>query len=74
MDHASSASRWLRPWRPAQSRAEIEHDAADLGTCFGLDMSLDDPALPAAPALHPARAPWWARWSGAQRTPDAGAD
>jgi hypothetical protein len=73
MDQASSAPRWFRPWRPAQSRAEIEHDAADLGTCFGLDMSLDEPvAAPAAGA--PARAPWWAPWSAGARRADAAGD
>lgn len=38
-------------------------DAADMGTCFGLDMALDDP-LPPAPKTPPvahAAPHWWHR-------------
>jgi hypothetical protein len=35
-------------------------DAADMGTCFGLDMSLEEPAAPPTPPEVPtfSRA-WW---------------
>ena len=45
-------------------RRADDPDAADMGTCFGLDMSLDDtpPATPAAEA--PAAPSWWQRLAG----------
>ncbi len=51
--------RWFSHWRVAQRPAAI--DAADLGTCFGLDVSLDEvPEAPASP--RPARPGWLQRW------------
>lgn len=39
--------------------APVPDDPADMGTCFGLEMSLRpfEPAPPAPPASH-----WWQRW------------
>ena len=36
-------------WQHVLARpAAAEHDAADMGTCFGLEMSLGEPAPPCA--------------------------
>jgi hypothetical protein len=72
MADANNASRWLRPWRPAQPHKVVEHDAADLGTCFGLDLSLEQAAPGAAAAPH--RSPWWAPWSSERPAAVPGAD
>jgi hypothetical protein len=56
-DHPSQ--RWFASWRLA--RQPVSVDAADYGTAFGLDMSLDDdpPEAPPAPAVD--RRPGWVR-------------
>jgi hypothetical protein len=44
---------WWQPWRHADgSVATGEPDLADLGTAFGLDASLADPAEGADPAVR----------------------
>jgi hypothetical protein len=43
-------------------------DPADMGTCFGLEMTLDQPNVDAPPHDTPAR-PWWQRL--ARRRPAA---
>ncbi|HLL11768.1 MAG TPA: hypothetical protein VK570_11960 [Rubrivivax sp.] len=52
---AATPTRWFSGWRIA-ARAP-QSDPADLGTAFGLDMSLDpdwgEPQAPAAPAARP---------------------
>jgi hypothetical protein len=68
MDSTDNGSRWLRPFRPARPHTPVELDAADLGTCFGLEMSLDQPPVAEVPVAA-RRAPWWAPWS--QRGPAA---
>jgi hypothetical protein len=73
MADAENASRWLRPWRPAQPQKVVEHDAADLGTCFGLDMSLEQ-AVPHETAATPHRTPWWAPWSNSRPAATGGSD
>jgi hypothetical protein len=54
MSHVSKSPGLFKRWlaRPV----EIDQDAADLGTCIGLEISLDQPpepleALPGAPGL-----------------------
>jgi hypothetical protein len=69
MDSTDNSRRWFQPFRPAREHVAVEHDAADLGTCFGLDMSLESPE-PAAVATA-ARAPWWAPWSQRGAAPGA---
>ncbi len=53
MSKAETNSRWYAPWR--QARAADEDDAADMGTAFGLDLSIaSEFPLPAeAPAAAP---------------------
>jgi hypothetical protein len=52
---AATSNRWFSSWRLA-ARAP-EYDPADLGTAFGLDMSLDpdwgETQPPAAPVTRP---------------------
>lgn len=50
--------RWFAPWR---ARHPASVDAADHGTAFGLDMSLDDDPPEAAPAPVLDRRPGWVR-------------
>jgi hypothetical protein len=38
MNKPGSPSRWYQPWRSADARKPV--DPADLGTCFGLELSL----------------------------------
>lgn len=55
--------RWFASWRVTGRLPQI--DPADLGTAFGLDMSLDpDWTVPAAPV---SRTPGWVRRLTARR-------
>jgi hypothetical protein len=69
MNTPDQASRWLRPFRPARPHTVVEHDAADLGTCFGLEMSLDQPPAAAETTAATRRAPWWAPWAQRDSAP-----
>jgi hypothetical protein len=73
MSKAESNSRWYAPWRQASS-GEFD-DAADLGTAFGLDLSV------ASEFAHSAEAPlertpaapregWIKRWTQRGRSSD----
>lgn len=66
MSKTATPARWFSAWRPATR--VVQDDPADLGTAFGLDMSLDD-AVP-APAAVPAerRSTGWAQRLGWRRT------
>ena len=58
MTKAATPHRWFSGWRQAQPAADT--DAADLGTAFGLDLSLNQiyqEPQPAAPAVS--RQPAW---------------
>jgi hypothetical protein len=48
--------------RRSPRRGAVEPDPADMGTCFGLEMTLDDPVPPAV-AAQPANMSrhWWQR-------------
>jgi hypothetical protein len=51
----------LRSFLRSRSRpAPAVLDPADMGTCFGLDMTLDQPPLESAPLATTVR-PWWQR-------------
>jgi hypothetical protein len=46
-------------------RATPVDDPADMGTCFGLDLSLDDvPSPTPGPADPPVSTGWWRRLAG----------
>ena len=57
---------WYAPWRSAAAPAESE-DAADLGTAFGLDLSLDPLADPRDETEAPRRDDRWIQHPGARR-------
>ena len=71
MSNAASTPRWYTPWRAA-APGEAALDAADLGTAFGLDMSIDtflpDEPVRRAKAMPAARASWVARLSLRRKT------
>ncbi len=60
MTTAATPLRSLFTARPR--RAPVAVDPADMGTCFGLEMTLDEPAT-AAPAPAPVQRSWWQRFS-----------
>ncbi|MBC7939671.1 MAG: hypothetical protein H7Z19_07895 [Chitinophagaceae bacterium] len=72
MKKASPPPRWFSTWRATRA---LQHDPADLGTAFGLDLSLrlygnndDTPACDPRPAK---RSPGWVqRWAD-RRKPGA---
>jgi hypothetical protein len=66
MSKAVNPQRWFAAWRGNASQAQ--QDPADLGTAFGLDMSLVDTVqeLPPAP---PERRPPWVQRLGWRRKP-----
>lgn len=53
---------WRRRARPVEQSAALI-DPADMGTCYGLEMSLRAPnAMPEAPRARPGEGPaWWER-------------
>lgn len=68
MNTANATFRFLK-----FGRAQPAHpadDAADMGTCFGLEMSFDDPAPQADLTEPPAPSAWWRRLANRRRTQD----
>jgi hypothetical protein len=66
MAKPETTSRWFSNWR--MPTAVPEHDPADLGTAFGLDLSLEDERpQPAAPVAPVARQPGWMSRLAARR-------
>jgi len=59
MNKATPPPPWYTPWR---AKAKDADDPADLGTCFGLDMSLDDEPR-ADDAGGSAKVGWVQRWT-----------
>lgn len=57
MAKAASHTRWFSGWRSPP--AVPETDPADLGTAFGLELSLDDTPREPAPHVPAARPPGW---------------
>ncbi len=59
----NTATTPLRSLFSARSRrAPAAVDPADMGTCFGLEMTLDEPAT-TAPTPAPVQRSWWQRFS-----------
>jgi len=68
MSKAAPSQRWFSGWRAERRPAPV--DPADLGTAWGLDMSMvDSGAEP--PALPSPRRRGWAQRLGLQRKPAA---
>jgi hypothetical protein len=64
MNKPPTEPRWYQPWRRAEAR--VAEDPADLGTCFGLEVSLSAQAAPAR-AAAPAQRVGWVRRLTARR-------
>lgn len=67
MKKAASPARWYHAWQPR--RTEVGDDAADMGTAFGLDMSIPDD-IPETTSVTPAarREPgFMARWNNRRK-------
>jgi len=69
MKKAESPARWYHPWQ--SQRVKDDDDAADMGTAFGLDMSISDEAADAAAAARTATATrelgFMARWNNRRK-------
>jgi hypothetical protein len=59
--------RWYQPWRQAEARAH--DDPADLGTCFGLEVSLSAEPAPRKAATPGRRLGWMQRLAARRRAP-----
>ena len=66
MNKAEQSNRWFSAWR--SSPRPQETDPADMGTAFGLDLSLNllHPETPPEPAVRPAS---WVSWLAPRRKP-----
>lgn len=70
MDKTAPTHRWFSAWRAAQPQAQ---DPADLGTAFGLDLSLNElvhePTPPSTPATGAAHRGWMSRFTSRRKRP-----
>ncbi len=64
MTQPSKPQRWFSAWR--SSEPARYDDPADLGTAFGLDLSMED-SVAEAPAGEPQAQPGWAQRLGLRR-------
>jgi hypothetical protein len=69
MNKAAPSQRWFAAWRA--SERQPQDDPADLGTAFGLDMSLNELVHEPASPPPPAPRPGWMRRLAAGRKPSA---
>lgn len=65
MNKADSSPRWYAPWRQGEKR--LADDPADLGTAFGLDLSLTPESTKAEPPED--SQPGWMQRLVARRKP-----
>jgi hypothetical protein len=67
MKKSDRSHRWFGSWRAAERTPQ--DDPADLGTAFGLDLSMSEQADPPAPATAPAdaRSGWMQRMTALHR-------
>ncbi|MBI5718369.1 MAG: hypothetical protein HZC37_11875 [Burkholderiales bacterium] len=56
MNKPATPPRWYQPWRASEGRVQ---DPADLGTCYGLEMTLTAEPAPTKTAAVPARRVGW---------------
>ena len=68
MKKAALPARWYHAWQPR--RTEADDDAADMGTAFGLDMSIPDDVAEALPSGAATRRDtgFMARWNNRRKT------
>ena len=70
MSNEATPARWFSGWRVRE--APVFDDPADMGTAFGLDLSLTEiHHEPAATAVPPGRQPGWVRRLTRRPKPDA---
>jgi hypothetical protein len=69
MNKAAPPNRWFSGWRAAQRPAQ--DDPADLGTAFGLDLSLNELHHETAPPSPEASRPGWMQRLASRRKPAA---
>jgi len=63
MNKTANPPRWYAPWRQGEVRAaDRTADPADLGTCFGLELTLAAMSTP-GPAAPARRVGWMQRFS-----------
>lgn len=68
MKKAATPARWYHAWQPRRTAAD--DDAADMGTAFGLDMSIPDDVAE-TPSGSPATrrdSGFMARWNNRRKT------
>jgi hypothetical protein len=69
MTKAATPNRWFPGWRAPEPAVEV--DAADLGTAFGLDMSLNELRHEPPPTVRASRQPGWVQRLASRRKPIA---
>jgi len=69
MNKADPSPRWFSGWRA--SERQVQQDPADLGTAFGLDLSLNEIVHEPAPPAAAARRPGWMARLASRRKPSA---
>lgn len=67
MAKAAPHTRWFSGWRSPPTAPDT--DPADLGTAFGLELSLDDTPREPTPPMPAARRPGWMSRLAARRKP-----
>lgn len=69
MKKAASPARWYHAWPPRHAETD-DDDAADMGTAFGLDMSIPDDTVAPPPGGPAARrdSGFMARWKKRRKT------
>ena len=69
MKKAASPARWYHAWQPRRAEAD-DDDAADMGTAFGLDMSIPDDVVAPPPGSLATRGDsgFMARWNNRRKT------
>ena len=65
MNKSAHGPRWYTPWRQLETRAA--DDPADVGTAFGLELTLAAEAMSGKAAASPARRPGWMQRLAAKR-------
>ena len=65
MNKPAHGPRWYTPWR--QGEARVADDPADVGTAFGLELSLAAESSPSKADASPARRPGWMQRFTAKR-------
>jgi hypothetical protein len=66
MNKLAPSTPWYAPWR---SRVTSEDDPADLGTAFGLDLSLQAAPTPMPATQATPREGWVRRWAARRKLP-----